>query len=287
MGMTTLNESAYAKINLTLDVLGIRPDGYHALKSVMQTVAFCDDIEIVLGTGKPWYLRCDAEGVPLDKRNLAWKAADVFFAATGIDPNGIEIRIDKKIPSQAGLGGGSSDAAAVFRGLNRHYGMPLTIQELADLSAKVGSDVPFCVLGGTVMVEGRGEFVRKLPDIPCCHIVICKPEFPVSTPELYKKIDGCVIEKRPDNDAMEKAILAGDLAKIAENVHNVFDPIVALEHPQIDQIKAIFADCGALAQQMSGSGSATFAIMPDMESAVTAYNRLKEHYPQTFITKSV
>lgn len=285
--MTTLNESAYAKINLTLDVLGIRPDGYHDLKSVMQTVAFCDDIEIVIGTGKPWCLRCDAEGVPLDKRNLAWKAADVFFEATGIDPDGIEIRIDKKIPSQAGLGGGSSDAAAVFRCLNRHYGMPLTIQELADLSAKVGSDVPFCVLGGTVMVEGRGEFVRKLPDIPCCHIVICKPEFPVSTPELYKKIDGCVIAKHPDNDAMEKAILAGDLAKIAENVHNVFDPVVASEHPQIDEIKSVFAECGALAQQMSGSGSATFAIMPDMESAVTAYNRLKEIYPQTFITKSV
>lgn len=285
--MTTLNESAYAKINLTLDVLGIRPDGYHDLKSVMQTVAFCDDIEIVIGTGKPWCLRCDAEGVPLDKRNLAWKAADVFFEATGIDPDGIEIRIDKRIPSQAGLGGGSSDAAAVFRSLNRHYGMPLTIQELAELSAKVGSDVPFCVLGGTVMVEGRGEFVRKLPDIPCCHIVICKPEFPVSTPELYKKIDGCVIAKHPDNDAMEQAIFAGDLAKIAENVHNVFDHVVASEHPQIDEIKSVFAECGALAQQMSGSGSATFAIMPDMESAVAAYTRLKEIYPQTFITKSV
>lgn len=285
--MTTLFEPAYAKINLTLDVLGLRDDGYHALKSVMQTVLFADDVEIDLGTGKSWCLKCDADGVPLDQRNLAWKAAQVYFDATGIDPQGVEIRIKKRIPSQAGLGGGSSDAAAVFRALNRHYGMPMSQQELADLSAKVGSDVPFCVLCGTVMVEGRGEFVRKMQQIPACDVVICKPDFPVSTPELYRKIDNCVIEKRPDNDAMEAAIEAGDLLAIAKNVHNVFDPIVAAEHPEIEEIKGIFAQCGALAQQMSGSGSAVFAIMPDSASANAAYGMLKEAYPQTFITKTV
>lgn len=285
--MTTLYESAYAKINLTLDVLGLRSDGYHALKSVMQTVSLCDDIEIDIGTGKPWCLKCEAEGVPLDQRNLAWRAAEVFFEAIGKDPDGLEIRMVKRIPSQAGLGGGSSDAAAVFRALNRHYGLPMTAQELADLSAKVGSDVPFCVLGGTVMVEGRGEFVRKLPDMPQCTIVICKPEFPVSTPALYKKIDECEIQKRPDNDAMEAAILKGDLAGICENVHNVFDPVVAAEHPEIDHIKSVFASCGALAQQMSGSGSATFAIMPDRASAVAACEKLKETYYQVFLAQSV
>ena len=285
--MTTLKESAYAKINLTLDVLGVRPDGYHDLKSVMQTVLFSDDVEIDIGTGKPWCLKCEAEGVPLDERNLAWKAAKVFFEATGIDPDGIEIRIDKYIPSQAGLGGGSSDAAAVFRALNSHYGMPLTIQALADLSAKVGSDVPFCVLGGTVMVEGRGEFVRKLPDMPNCTIVICKPEFPVSTPALYRKLDECVISKHPDNDAMEAAILAGDLIAIAENVHNVFDPVVAAEHPEIDHIKSVYAEYGALAQQMSGSGSALFGIFPNMQTGNAAYIALRETYSQTFITKPV
>ena len=285
--MTTLKESAYAKINLTLDVLGIRPDGYHDLKSVMQTVHFSDDVEIDIDTGKPWCLKCDAEGVPLDERNLAWKAAKVFFEATCIEPNGIEIRIGKCIPFQAGLGGGSSDAAAVFRALNKHYGMPLTIQALADLSAKVGSDVPFCILGGTVMVEGRGEFVRKLPDMPDCTIVICKPEFPVSTPALYRKLDECVISRHPDNDAMEDAILAGDLASVAENVYNVFDPVVAAEHPEINHIKTVCANCGALAQQMSGSGSAVFAIFPDMQTGNTAYIALHETYPQTFITKPV
>ena len=285
--MTTLKESAYAKINLTLDVLGIRPDGYHDLKSVMQTVHFSDDVEIDIDTGKPWCVKCDAEGVPLDERNLAWKAAKVFFEATCIEPNGIEIRIGKRIPFQAGLGGGSSDAAAVFRALNKHYGMPLTIQALADLSAKVGSDVPFCILGGTVMVEGRGEFVRKLPDMPDCTIVICKPEFPVSTPALYRKLDECVISRHPDNDAMEDAILAGDLASVAENVYNVFDPVVAAEHPEINHIKTVCANCGALAQQMSGSGSAVFAIFPDMQTGNTAYIALHETYPQTFITKPV
>jgi len=285
--MTTLYESAFAKINLTLDVLGLRSDGYHAIKSVMQTVSLCDDIEIDVGTGKPWCIKCEVEGVPLDERNLAWKAAKVFFEQTGIYPDGIEIRMGKRIPSQAGLGGGSSDAAAVFRALNRHYGMPMTMQELADLSAEVGSDVPFCVLGGTVMVEGRGEFVRSLTAMPKCYIVICKPEFPVSTPALYRKIDECEIEKRPDNDAMEEAILAGNLTAIVENIHNVFDPIVAAEHPEIDHIKFVCASCGALVQQMSGSGSATFAIMPDRASAVTAMDKLKETYFQVFLAEPV
>lgn len=285
--MTTLYESAYAKINLTLDVLGVRPDGFHDLKSVMQTVSLCDDIEIDIGTGKPWCLKCEAEGVPLDERNLAWKAAKVFFDAVNFDPEGIEIRMLKRVPSQAGLGGGSSDAAAVFRALNRHYGMPMTLQELADLSAKVGSDVPFCVLGGTVMVEGRGEFVRSLTPMPECYIVICKPDFPVSTPALYRKLDECEIKKHPDNDAMEAAIRAGDLAAIARNVHNVFDPVVAAEHPEIDHIKSVCAACGALAQQMSGSGSATFAIMPDRESAIAACDKLKQTYHQVFLAQRV
>ncbi len=285
--MTTLYESAYAKINLTLDVLGVRPDGYHDLKSVMQTVSLCDDIEIDIGTGKPWCLKCEAEGVPLDQRNLAWKAAEVFFNATGNDPEGLEIRMVKRIPSQAGLGGGSSDAAAVLRALNRHYGMPLTIEELADVSAQVGSDVPFCVLGGTVMVEGRGEFVRKMPDMPKCAIVICKPDFPVSTPALYRKLDQCEIAHHPDNDKMEQAIQNADLTEIAQNVWNVFDPVVAAEHPEIDHIKGILAGSGAIAQQMSGSGSAVFGIMPDRESANNAIEELKKTYHLTFLAEPV
>lgn len=285
--MTTLYEGAFAKINLTLDVLGKREDGYHDLRSVMQTISMRDDIEIDIGTGKPWCLLCDKEDIPADESNLAWKAAKVYLDALGKDPDGIEIRITKRIPSGAGLGGGSADAAAVLRALNRHYGEPLSILALAELGAQVGSDVPFCTVCGTAMVEGRGERIRKLPDMPDCVFVVCKPDFSVSTPELYQKIDTCAIAKRPDNPAMESAILAGDLGKVAENICNVFDPVVTSEHLELNYIKSIYNSYGALNQQMTGSGSAVFAIMPNFEYAAVVCNMLKENYPQIFIAKPV
>lgn len=285
--MTTLYEGAFAKINLTLDVLGKRPDGYHDLKSVMQTISIRDDIEIDVDTGKPWVLKCSKEGIPEDSRNLAWKAAEVFFDAAKIDPNGIEIRITKRIPSEAGLGGGSADAGAVFRALNRHYGAPFSIMALAELGSQVGSDVPFCTLCGTAMVEGRGERLRKLPDLPDCCFVVCKPEFSSSTPELYKKLDASVIGKRPDNTAMESALLAGDLEKIAENIHNVFDPVVTKEHLELNYIKSICNSYGAIAHQMTGSGSAVFAMVTEFEYAAVICNMLKENYPQIYIAKPV
>lgn len=285
--MITLYEGAFAKINLTLDVLGKRPDGYHDLKSVMQTVSVRDDIEIDLDTGKPWTLSCSREDIPSDETNLAWKAANVFFNTIGKDPNGLSIRITKRIPSQAGLGGGSADAAAVLRALNRHYGNPLSILALAELGSQVGSDVPFCTLCGTAMVEGRGERLRKLPDMPDCCFVICKPQFSSSTPELYKKLDETEIPKHPDNQAMESALLAGDLGRVAENVYNVFDPIVTAEHLELNYIKSIFNSYGAVAYQMTGSGSAVFAIVPDFEFAAVICNMLRDNYPEVFIAKPV
>ena len=285
--MTTLYEGAYAKLNLTLDVLGKRDDGYHDLRSVMQTVSIRDDIEIDIGTGKPWKLLCSVEGIPTDERNLAWKAAKVYCNALNKDPNGIEIRILKRIPSGAGMGGGSADAAAVLRALNRHYGNPLSIFALAELGAQVGSDVPFCTICGTAMVEGRGERLRKLPDMPDCVFVICKPEFSVSTPELYQKIDTVAIARRPDNQAMESALLAGDLGKVAENLCNVFDPVVTDDHLELNYIKSIFNSYGAVGFQMTGSGSAVFAIMPSFEYAAVVCNMLKDNYPGVFIAKPV
>lgn len=285
--MTTLYEGAFAKLNLTLDVLGKRDDGYHDLKSVMQTISIRDDIEIDIGTGKPWTLECDKDDIPTDERNLAWKAAKIYLDAMGKDPDGLSIRITKRIPSQAGMGGGSADAAAVLRALNRHYGEPLSILALAELGAQVGSDVPFCTLCGTAMVEGRGERLRKLPDMPDCVFVVCKPDFSVSTPELYAKIDQCTIAKHPDNQAMESAILAGDLGRVAENVWNVFDPVVTEEHLELNYIKSLCNTYGALTQQMTGSGSAVFAIMPSFEYAAVLCGMLKDNYPQVFIAKPV
>ena len=285
--MITLYEGAFAKLNLTLDVLGKREDGYHDLQSVMQTISLRDDVEIDLGTGTEWTLSCTNEAIPCDERNLAWKAAKVFFDATGKDPDGLAIRITKRIPMEAGLGGGSADAAAVLRALNRHYDHPFSILALAELGAKVGSDVPFCVLCGTAMVEGRGEVLRKLPDMPDCVFVVCKPEFSSSTPELYKKLDASAIAKRPDNRAMESALLSGDLGKVAENLCNVFDPLVTADHLELNYIKSIFNSYGSVGQQMTGSGSAVFAILPNFEYAAVVCNMLKDNYPQVYIAKPV
>ena len=179
------------------------------------------------------------------------------------------------------------DAAAVLRALNRHFDSPLSILALAELGARVGSDVPFCVVGGTAMVEGRGERLRKLPDMPECVFVVCKPEFSVSTPELYQKLDTVVIPLHPDNRAMETALLAGDLNKIADNVYNVFDPVVTADHLELNYIKSICNSYGSLGQQMTGSGSAVFAIMPSFEYGAVVCNMLKENYSEIFLAKPV
>lgn len=285
--MTTLYEGAFAKINLTLDVIGKREDGYHDLKSVMQSISIRDDVEIDVDTDMPWSLTCSMEGIPEDNRNLAWKAAEVFYQVTGLTTTGIAIRIQKRIPTEAGLGGGSADAAAVLRALNKHYGNPLSILALAEIGGQVGSDVPFCVLCGTAMVEGRGEKLRKLPDLPDCLFVVCKPDFSSSTPDLYKKLDASVIARRPDNSAMESALLAGDLQKIADNIWNVFDPVVTNDHLELNYIKSIFNTYGAVGYQMTGSGSAVFAIVTEFEHAAVICNMLKDNYSQVFIAKPV
>ena len=285
--MTTLYEGAYAKLNLTLDVLGKREDGYHDLQSVMQTISVRDDVEIDIGTGKPWKLLCSVDGIPTDETNLAWKAAKVYCDVMKKDPDGLEIRILKRIPSGAGMGGGSADAAAVLRALNRHYGEPLSVLALAELGAQVGSDVPFCVLCGTAMVEGRGERLRRLPDMPDCIFVVVKPEFSVSTPELYKKIDSVAIAHRPDNKAMESALLAGDLSKVVENIYNVFDPVVTENHLELNYIKSLLHQYGAVGYQMTGSGSAVFGIVSEFEVAAVICNMLKDSYPNVYIAKPV
>ncbi len=286
--MATLHESAFAKINLTLDVVSRRTDGYHDIKSIMQTISLCDDLEIDLGTGKPWKLLCDKEGVPTDDNNLAWKAAEVFFNTTGKDPGGLELRITKRIPIKAGLGGGSADAAAVLRALNRHYDYPFSVLALAELGTQIGSDVPFCTLCGTAMVEGRGDRIRNLPDMPedCC-IVICKPDFSSSTPELYRRIDEKAIPHRPDHKEMERALLVGDLGRIASSLYNVFDPLVTEAHLELNYIKSIFNSYGALGFQMTGTGSAVYAVTSDFEHAAVICNMLRENYPGIFIAKPV
>ena len=283
----TLREGAFAKINLTLDVLGKRPDGYHDIQSVMQTISIRDDVEVEVGTAKPWTLSCDKEDVPQDSSNLAWKAAEIFCRAAKRDPEGVAIRITKRIPTQAGLGGGSADAAAVLRALNRHYDYPFSIYALAELGAEVGSDVPFCTLGGTVLCQGRGERLRKLPDLPETLFVVCKPDFPVSTPELYRRLDETAIARRPDHTAMEAAIVQGDVGAIAGQLCNVFEPVVTEKHLELNYIKSLMNSYGALGFAMSGSGPSVYAIAPSFEYAAVICTMLKDNYPQVFIAKTV
>lgn len=283
--MITLAERAYAKINLTLDVLGKRDDGYHDLRSVMQTVSLCDEITIAVDTGKPWMLTCDAAGIPCDERNLAWKAARVFFDRLGKAPDGVAIRIVKRIPSEAGLAGGSADAAAVLRALNRWAGDPFSEEELCAVGAEVGSDVPFCVLGGTALAEGRGERLTKLPAAPELDLVICKPPLAFSTPALFRRLDGVAIEERPDTDAMRRAIENGDRERIALLLCNVFEQAVA--DPQIEEIKRALRSHGARGAIMTGSGSAVFGVFRSSECAKAACEALKCDYPQTFAAKTV
>ena len=283
----TLREGAFAKINLTLDVLGKRPDGYHDIQSVMQTISIRDDVEVEVGTAKPWTLSCDKEDVPQDSSNLAWKAAEMFCRAAKRDPEGVAIRITKRIPTQAGLGGGSADAAAVLRALNRHYDYPFSIYALAELGAEVGSDVPFCTLGGTVLCQGRGERLRKLPDLPETLFVVCKPDFPVSTPELYRRLDETAIARRPDHTAMQAAIVQGDVGAIAGQLCNVFEPVVTEKHLELNYIKSLMNSYGALGFAMSGSGPSVYAIAPSFEYAAVICTMLKDNYPQVFIAKTV
>ena len=267
--MITLTGCAFAKVNLTLDVLGKREDGYHDLCSVMQTISLHDEITLELNTGELWQMFCDADGVPCDSRNLAWKAARVFFDAIGWEPDGISIRIHKQIPSQAGLGGGSADAAAVLRMLNEWKNAPLSTQELCALGAKVGSDVPFCVLGGTALAEGRGERLTRLPDAPQMYFAVYKPNAAFSTPELFAKLDAVTITKRPDTAAMCQALCCGDKAAVGGCLCNVFEQAVADSFPELAEIKSVMLNSGALGAQMTGSGSAVFGIF-ETEAAAQA-----------------
>ena len=300
--MQTITESAFAKLNLTLDVLRKRPDGYHDIRSVEQTISLRDDVVVNLGTNAPWALHCyrermdadnaeetvlDTEGYPQDADNLAWRAAEAFFLRTDLDPEGLEIFINKRIPMQAGLGGGSADAAAVLRALNRHYGAPLSIGALSELGFSIGADVPFCVMCGTALVEGRGERITKLPDVPEIFFVVCKPDFSISTPELYRAIDGEFIEKRPDHKAMIANLQKGDLLGVGGSLRNVFEPLVMKEHFDVNYIKSMMFTYGAYGAQMTGSGSAVFGVYDSFEYATVACTMLRDKYSQVFLATSV
>lgn len=286
--MKTLTEPAYAKINLTLDVLGRRTDGYHDLKMVMQSVSLCDQVTMTLGEGAGLTLATNLGFLPVDERNIAVMAARAFARHTGVKLDGLSIRIDKKIPVCAGTAGGSSDGAAVLRGLNRLYGTGLSLEQLAKVGEEVGSDVPYCVQGGTALVQGRGELLTALPPLVPCHIVLCKPGFPVSTPELYHAIDGIKIRCRPDTAGLLGALERQDLRGVSQRMYNVFEQALpAKRQAVIEEIKNTLIQHGALGACMSGSGPTVFGVFSAQQAAENAAEALKTGFSEIFLVQPV
>lgn len=285
--MTELSMTAHAKLNLTLDVLGKRPDGYHNLSMVMQEIKLGDEVTIFLETGKKWSVTCDAGEIPCDDSNLAVKAARLFFQAAGIDCSGFSVDLRKRVPSCAGMGGGSADGAAVLRLLYDHYGAPISEEELYRLAEMTGADVPFALHGGTALAEEKGQILHRLPNMPVCSIVLCKPPFPVSTPALFQEIDRQNIQVRPDNLGMIQALESKNLRKIAEKLCNVFEPVIEGIHPELKKIRTVLQAHGALGVSMSGSGPTMFGLFEDPVAAQEAYRDLKQSYLDTFLTEPV
>ena len=300
----TLTVFSPAKVNLQLEIGERRTDGFHQAKSIMQALTLHDMVTVVLDDGVDAYLSPDGfsdfaidvtcttfEGIPeLDvapESNIAYKAAAALAEKLGHEQGHISIHIEKHIPFEAGLGGGSADAAAVLRALNRAYDAPLSIPALCELGAQVGSDVPFCVMGGTAIVEGRGELLTKLPPAPEFFLVICKPDFSVSTPELYRNLDETFIEKRPDHKSMQLNLQKGELLGVGGSMCNVFEPLVLKEHFDINYIRSMMYTYGAYGAQMTGSGSAVFGIYDSFEYATVACTMLKDKYSEIFLAKTV
>ena len=285
--METLTVPAAAKLNLTLDVLGKRPDGYHDLRMVMQSVDLADQIRITTGTGRGLEVRTNLSFLPNNEKNLAAAAALKLQERSGRQTGGLAIAIEKRVPVCAGMGGGSSDAAAVLRALNEMLDAGYTSMELASLGMEVGSDVPYCVLGGTALAEGRGERLTPLPPLPPCHVVICKPAFSVSTPELFRAIDGVKLRCRPDTEGVLAALQAGDLAGVARRMYNVFAGVLLpRQAAEVEQIRTALIRCGALGASMSGTGPTVFGLFDNASWAEDAWRELGAVYRDTFLTKT-
>ncbi len=274
----TIDEKAYAKLNISLDVTGRREDGFHNMLMVMQSVSLSDDIHIELNDTGCVTARSNFRFVPGDDRNLAVKAAKLFFAKRGGTAVGAHIHIRKHIPVGSGMGGGSADAAAVLKALNRAFDFPFSVPELADIGAEVGSDVPFCVIGGTALVQGRGEIVSPLPAMPKCRFVICKPLFSISTPELFKKLDSVPNRRHPDTAGIIEALEAGDLSRICRRMYNVFEEVSDRRFRTVSEIKGVLLDHGALGAVMTGTGSAVFGVFDSKSNTESVCAVLKKEY---------
>lgn len=265
---------ALAKINLGLDILGKREDGYHEVKMIMQTIQMYDVLELHKKKEPDISLTVNVPFIPTDERNLVYRAAAMLMEEFHVQ-EGLSIRLDKFIPVAAGMAGGSSDAAAAFVGVNRLFHLGLSQEELMERAVKVGADVPYCIMRGTALAEGIGEKLTALPPVPPCYVLVGKPAVSVSTKMAYENLNLETIKKRPDIDGMISDIENGNLMEMTEKMANVFEPGIIREYPVIQQIKDFMEENGALRAMMSGSGPTVFGIFDDKEKMERAAEGLR------------
>ena len=286
--MNQVTRKAYAKINLGLDVLRRRPDGYHEVKMIMQTVGIYDVLSFAKSGIPGITLTVNHEELPCDNNNLIYKAAELVMQTYDIK-EGVTISLEKNIPIAAGMAGGSTDAAAVFHGLKELFDLPMDVEEMKMLGVKIGADVPYCIVGGTALSEGIGEILTKLPAPPKAYLVIAKPDINVSTKFVYENLHADTLAYHPDIDGMTEALRQGDLKGITDRLGNVLATVTEKEYPVITRIKELLNDNGAENALMSGSGPTVFGIFKEEEKARKAYEAVlkKELAGQVFVTEFV
>ena len=281
---------AFAKINLTLDILGKRPDGYHNLVMVMQSVGLYDEIDVKLNYITGINVKSSSALLTDNESNTAYKAAKCFFEYSGITDKGAEIAIEKRIPMEAGMAGGSADAAAVIIALNRLCGTDYPDEKLWEIGEKVGADVPFCITGGTMLAEGKGEILTALPPLSgfdkAPAILLCKPDVGVSTGKAYSAVDNCGQEllERPQANAMKIALSEQNIQGIADNLGNVFEQVLRID--ECESIKAVMLSGGALGACMTGSGTTVFGIFDSEDTAKQCATVLQKTHRNTFVTRA-
>lgn len=284
--MKNITIKAYAKINLSLDVIKKRYDGYHEVKMIMQQVDLCDKIYIEILDIPKIQIKTNLKYLPNDKENIAYRAAEIFLEKQHIS-KGIRVDIIKGIPVSAGLAGGSTDAAAVLKGLNHLWQQNLTISQLMEMGKKIGADVPFCILGGSAVAEGIGENLTPIKGMDV-FVVLCKPNIRISTAEVYQKLCFSKIHQHPNVDQMVSAIQQQKpLEEIRKNMINVLETVTIGENPIVYKIKKKMMQCQAEASLMSGSGPTVFGLFKDYNRAKSAYENLKKLYNDTFLVKTI
>ena len=273
--MDKITIKAYGKLNLYLDITGKREDGYHLLRSVMQSVSVCDTLCFEIGEGSGIELICDEPFFPKDNSNLIWKAAEAFYKAAGIEPRGrLTVTVDKKIPAMAGMAGGSADCAAALKALNELYGRLLPQEKLMELAASLGADVPFMLAGGTQLCEGIGEKLSPLPSPKNIYFAVVRPDVSVSTPEAYKAYDSRPMMKKKSCRPFERALEDNDPQQLGTALFNALE--AAVDMPEITEVRERLIDYGALGSLMTGSGSAVFGVFDNRNEAEYCIGRFED-----------